>query len=163
MSADAVTPARRRDVVGVAALTIAAAAVAIATLYLSRLPSPYAPVVHVRWADGTSENARADLERRFRLHDGTSLGETTWRYAMTDASAENVRALVADAAVADTHHIDRRSGRIASDAPQGTTRLVDGGPRLWKESPAVEWAGWISVSTLVLSGAWLVQARSARR
>lgn len=81
---------------------------------------PPGALVHVRWHAAVDEAARHTLEVRFRLIDGERLDGTTWRYDIVDPSAQNIRALVRDAAVADTHHLDRSS--FALDGAARTAR-----------------------------------------
>ena len=68
--------------------------------------------VHVRWQASVTEPVRQSLEARFQLADGQKLDESTWRYDLVDPSRENVRALVSEPAVADTHDIDRPNNAI---------------------------------------------------
>ena len=63
--------------------------------------------VHVRWQASVDPTERQHLEARYRLADGRRLDATTWRYDLIDPSSGNIRALVSDPAVADTHDIDR--------------------------------------------------------
>jgi hypothetical protein len=67
------------------------------------------PRVHIRWAEHVDPAARAVLERRYDLRGGNPVEgtATTWRYELGDPSGENIRALLADSAVADTAYIDR--------------------------------------------------------
>jgi hypothetical protein len=63
--------------------------------------------INLRWRAGITAEARESLERRFALVDGERLDESTWRYQLRGYSPEQVRALVTDEAVADTHYLDR--------------------------------------------------------
>ena len=92
-------PTRRRVV-----LLLAAAAVLLAAFVDIRFVEPR---VHVRWRDQITPAQRTELERRYNLHRGERLQDTTWRYQLHDRSAANVGALVADDAVVDTAYIDR--------------------------------------------------------
>lgn len=67
------------------------------------------PRVHVRWDDRIGSADRAALERQYGLRNGALIQGTsnTWRYDLGLVSRENIRALVADPAVADTAYIDR--------------------------------------------------------
>jgi hypothetical protein len=78
---------------------------AAAALWVTIPPDSVA--INLRWRDGITAEARESLERRFALVDGEPLGESTWRYRLRGYSREQVRALVTDEAVADTHYIDR--------------------------------------------------------
>jgi hypothetical protein len=72
------------------------------------------PRIHVRWSAEVSETRRLDLERRYNLSAGERLQGTTWRYELHDRSADNVRAIVEDAAVVDTAYIDRPTLTVPS-------------------------------------------------
>ena len=76
--------------------------------------------VHVRWEASVDDSARRNLETKFRLADAERLEGQTWAYDLVDPSADIVRALVLNPAVADTHHIDR--SRFVLDAAERTGR-----------------------------------------
>jgi hypothetical protein len=114
-------PARRLLVTGLAFWACAALAYgALRVTFGSR------PVyVNVRWAADVDAAARQRLEPRFSLADGELREGTTWGYALTDRSRANIRALVEDPAVADTHQIHRtafRVGYFAQRLPYRTPR-----------------------------------------
>ncbi|MBI2188849.1 MAG: hypothetical protein HYU37_17250 [Acidobacteria bacterium] len=88
----------------------AVTAVAYGTVRLTFGPRPV--YVNVRWADGVDAAARQRLEQRYGLADGELREGTTWGYALTDRSRTNIRALVEDPAVADTHQIHRTAFRV---------------------------------------------------
>lgn len=68
--------------------------------------------VHVRWAPLVDQGQQESLELRYGLTRG-ALGEgTTWGYYLTDLSRANIRALVMDPLVEDTHEINRVRFRI---------------------------------------------------
>ena len=94
---------RRWHVVGLAALCVVTALLAQVRIV--------GPRIHVRWRAGIGDAARAPLERRFHLRRGGPVDPSTntWRYDLGDGSTSNVRALIEDAAVADTAYIDRRA------------------------------------------------------
>jgi hypothetical protein len=71
--------------------------------------------VHVRWQTSVDQATRLKLEERFQLAAGTREEGQTWRYDLRDTSQNNVRAIVSDPSVADTHHIDRRADEVSSD------------------------------------------------
>jgi len=86
------------------------------------LAGPQGAIVHVRWDPSLDPAARQALEARFRLTDGQRLDADTWRYDLIDPSNDNIRALVNDAAVADTHDIDRPNYSLASSASRTARR-----------------------------------------
>jgi hypothetical protein len=74
--------------------------------------------VHVRWAPATDEVIRRELEERFSLTDGELRDSTTWGYVLTDVSRDNIRALVMDPAVEDTHQLHRSAYRPGYFVPR---------------------------------------------
>ena len=81
--------------------------------------------IHIRWAPATPDDLRRDLEARFGLTVGTLREERTWGYTLTDVSRDNIRALVGDPSVEDTHNIHRtafRPWRTAPRLPYQTSR-----------------------------------------
>ncbi len=73
--------------------------------------------IHVRWAVSVDATTREDLQQRYALAAGELREGQTWGYYLHDLSTANIRALIRDARVADTHHIDRERFRIAPTAP----------------------------------------------
>lgn len=73
--------------------------------------------VNIRWAPSLSDDDRLRLEERFGLIDGERRPERTWSYLLTDRSRANISALVTDANVEDTAHIDRSAFRVRLDRP----------------------------------------------
>jgi hypothetical protein len=86
-------------------------------LRIGRLPPPPPDRIQVRWTrDADAE--RQQLEAQYRLHDGVTRGDhpddRTWLYEIDDASSSNLRALIDDPRVADTHLVDRATARLTS-------------------------------------------------
>jgi hypothetical protein len=78
--------------------------------------------VNVRWASGLSDEQRRALEERYGLRQGVERDVATWRYDLGDLSPANVRALLGDPNVVDTHGIDRQSGALSEiEAPEGAS------------------------------------------
>lgn len=71
--------------------------------------------IHVRWAPGVARDERIRVEERYNLADGFEQNGDTWRYHLSDISIDNVRALMADPAVEDTHGVDRGTGELRQD------------------------------------------------
>lgn len=87
------------------------------------------PRVHIRWRDGITAAERTALERRYGLAAAEPLDGSTWRYELRDRSRENVRALVADQAAADTAYIDRPTLSVPNREVQvsvGRARILIG-------------------------------------
>lgn len=95
----------------------AAAAVVYGSLRLIYGDRP--AYVHVRWAPGVDSAGREQRERLYHLTRGEFKEQRTWAYWLTDASRGNIRALVEDSAVEDTHQIHRTAFRPWRTAPRG--------------------------------------------
>jgi hypothetical protein len=80
------------------------------------LPRAY---INVRWAADVVTDRRHSVEQARSLEDGVALDDHTWRYSLEDPSTANVLALLGDAAVEDTHGVDRVTGAI-TQAPATT-------------------------------------------
>ena len=158
---DVVTPSRR-DIRHVSRLAVACLVLLIVAIATRTFVSPTAaPRVHVRWAPAVSDEGRTAAERRFGLVGGAQSDGRTWAYDLVDTSPANVRALVDDPAVEDTHDIDRSAGTVAPTAPPGSIHVGDGihrlrDPRLWT------WTAAASATTLVVAALWLAGARRRR-
>ncbi|MGH9256856.1 MAG: hypothetical protein ACRD3C_20025 [Vicinamibacterales bacterium] len=105
---------RRLAVTGVVCWALAAAS--LGTLRLTFGSRPV--YVHVRWAAQVDDTTRHELERQYSLSQGELREGRTWGYALTDLSRGNIRALVGDRAVEDTHQIHRTAFRVGYFAPR---------------------------------------------
>ena len=65
------------------------------------------PEINVRWVPGLDKDRRRVLEESFGLEPRNEVAPTTWSYALTDVSRENIATLVQHPDVEDTHGIDR--------------------------------------------------------
>ena len=126
MESDALKGLLTRRSTWCALAVVALAAVVLVDITIVR------PQVHIRWRAGVSGEERIALEQRYQLHRGERLDETTWRYELRNGSAENVGALVREAAVADTAYIDRDALSVRN--PTVAVRL-DGARRLLGPKP----------------------------
>ncbi len=99
---------------GIVLLLAAVAAFAVLRLTYGQRPA----YVHVRWATSVDAAARAQMERTYSLTRGELREGTTWGYFVTDVSSDNLRALVQNPAVEDTHNIHRTAFRIWRTAPR---------------------------------------------
>ena len=129
-NASRIARAQRYDLSRMKRLTWWQGATIVVALFAAGLPpatrllaGPPGAIVHVRWHSETNETSRKDLEGRFHLNDGQRLDAETWRYDLLDPSNENIRALVADPAVQDTHHIDRPASSLVPSAARTERRL----------------------------------------
>ena len=71
-----------------------------------------------RWAPTVDDATRLQLEQRYRLARAEPREDRTFGYALTDRSRDNIRSLVLDPAVEDTHEIDRTAFRVGDAAPR---------------------------------------------
>jgi hypothetical protein len=135
---------------------------------LGRVPPP-ASTVNVRWADGVTPQIRRELEARYHLGTGRiegPAGGATWAYAIQDPSTDNVRALVSDPRVEDTHFIDRAtfevtnserlSSRIRRRVPWLRMEIV---PGLWNNANAAPILYYVLILTPLAAAALLVAWR----
>ena len=86
------------------------------------LYGPRGALVNVRWQPSVEVAERQRLETRWQLVGGQEISPSTWRYDLTAPSEGRLRAIVAHAAVADTHNIDRERYTIAPEAPRTARR-----------------------------------------
>ena len=100
--------------------------------------------VRVRWALSVDDARRRELADTYGLRDETlegDPGDRTWGYRLEDDSAENIRRLVSDPGVEDTHGIDRSQAALSPEAaPGGLTgwwRRVRPFPNAWTPANAV--------------------------
>jgi hypothetical protein len=133
-----------------------------ATVLRASMPSPFAPRVHVRWDAAVGDGQRAALERQFSLLNGERRADETWEYDLVDLSPASVTALVEHPGVADTHNLDRATGRIAPDAPAGTTRLRGRRAAALVHSILFDWFLLFWASSILVSGVWLAADADAR-
>ncbi len=80
------------------------------------LYGPRGALVNVRWQPSVDVAERQRLETQWQLVDGQEISPSTWRYDLTAPSEGRLRAIVAHAAVADTHNIDRQRYTIMPEA-----------------------------------------------
>ena len=110
-----ITRERKRLVVGVALWVAAGGLYGTLRLTYGQRPA----YVHVRWAASVDTATQERIERahgliRVELREGR-----TWGYYLTDLSTGNIRSLVGDAAVEDTHNLHRTAFRVGRTAPRG--------------------------------------------
>ena len=68
--------------------------------------------VQIRWMDGLSETQRDEAAARLGIRRLNVRGDGIWIVDASSATPEQVRALVEDRRVADTHDVDRRAFRL---------------------------------------------------
>ena len=92
--------------VRVSVLAFVVCGAAAAGVLAAIIPARNAPI-NVRWRPDVTAAQREALEQRFHLAGGHQTEGTTWAYDLTDSSFTNIHAIVRDAAVDDTAHINR--------------------------------------------------------
>ena len=92
---------------------------------------------------------RQRLETEWQLTDGQAVSPDTWRYDLTAPSESRLRAIVAHAAVADTHNIDRQRYTLAPEATRTTRR---GGPITVGGPVVVDFIDRLALLLAVLAG-----------
>ena len=123
MHAESRGPTYRLILAGLLLWTIAAVSYGVVRLTFG--PRPV--YVHVRWASEVDEAARQRLEGQYHLTQGEPRDGRTWGYALVDLSRDNIRALVGNASVEDTHQIHRTAFRVGYLVP----RLPYPTPHAW--------------------------------
>jgi hypothetical protein len=83
--------------------------------------------INVRWSPATTPDVQHRLEQQYHLTYGQRTEGRTFSYDLTDLSQSNIRAMVLDPAVEDTHYIHRTAYRIWRFAPR--SRYHDGGEK----------------------------------
>ena len=112
--APALRTASRRWIGAFGALGLAAFGVAY---WLTYEP---APRVRVLWREGLPAAQRAALERKYLLLNGRDpMSGGSLAYDLLDTSVPNLRALVAEPAIADTNDIDRNTLAVPFDVDYG--------------------------------------------
>jgi hypothetical protein len=104
----------RLGATGLALLTLALASYGALRLIFGDRPAR----VNIRWAPSVQPDLQQRLERTYHLTSGTRIEGRTFSYDLTVLSRSNIRALVGDPAVEDTHYIHRTAFRIWRFAPR---------------------------------------------
>ena len=79
--------------------------------------APPVPRINVRWSESVLPSQREVLEVAYQLVEPESRGERTWSYAILNSSTDNLRRLVQDPSVEDTHGIERTTFRLSEPLP----------------------------------------------
>src|SRR4030095_7565425 len=74
--------------------------------------------INVRWSPATTPDVQHRLEQQYHLTYGQRADGRTFSYDLTDLSRDNIRAMVLDPNVEDTHYIHRTAYRIWRFAPR---------------------------------------------
>lgn len=123
-----------------------------------------APSIHVIWRDGLAAPYRRQLEVAYALSAPVQVEGTNWAYDLLDTSAENIRALLGDPAVADTLDLNGTDFRVSGRASRGagTSWLANRTP--WLRSPErIRRMTTVPLAIALLSGlAILAQRRRSK-
>ena len=83
--------------------------------------------INVRWSPATTPDVQQRREQQYHLTYGQRTEGRTFSYDLTDLSRNNIRAMVLDPSVEDTHYIHRTAYRIWRFAPR--SKYHDGGEK----------------------------------
>lgn len=112
-------PPSRRQPTSWQSVALACALVGVCLPVVMRVACPRGADIHVEWRPSVDDAARRQLEARFALAGPQKLEPAyTWRYDLRNTSGSNIRALVTDPAVEDTHEIDRTIFALEPTAPR---------------------------------------------
>jgi hypothetical protein len=109
--------------------------------------------IHVRWTPEADDAARRERESRYGLTQPDEGEERTWSYVLADETPDNIRALMSDPLVADTHGLDRARLTIEK------TRQLN--PGVFTEGNARALLYYVSL-LLPLAGAAMLLAAASR-
>lgn len=70
-------------------------------------PRVFPPPIHVRWAPNVLAGDQKQAEQQFHLQGGTLVEGRTRSYGLRDDSYANIKGLINDPRVEDTHGLDR--------------------------------------------------------
>ena len=120
-----------------------------------------APLVAVRWRDGTTFDRRTQVERWFGLVRGRDLDGRTITYDLVDTRPANIRELLEQPEVEAAGDIDQTTYELPADVPYGVGGMWIGDrlpeARAYRVLPVV-----VAVCGLVIAYA-VVKAIAARR
>jgi hypothetical protein len=125
---------RRRAMVTLVAL------LALVALWPEREGVERSDQVTVRWTTGLPEERRIALEQAFSLKQAerkTDAGpdENTWNYRLSNVSVDNVRGIVTNRDVVDTHFIDRSTFAVDAQPPPGDHQALGVVYATWLQYP----------------------------
>jgi hypothetical protein len=89
---------------------------------LTRVPRGGEIHINVRW-EPIPDDQRGDRESRYQLARGEQRDSATWSYVLQDASAGNIKALVSDPLVNDTHGLDRTNFSVEGQGVRLASQL----------------------------------------
>ena len=118
----------RRRIAIVAVPSAIVSLAGLVMLWPDHPPVPRSEQVSVRWSSELSDERRAAFEGKFSLAQGEPKpdradDENVWNYRVTDLSVENIRGIVTNPDVLDTHFIDCSTFRVESQPPPGNQPL----------------------------------------
>ena len=125
---------RRRGMVTLVAL------LALFALWPEREAVERSDQVTVRWTTGLPEERRMALEQAFSLKQAerkadAGADENTWNYRLSNVSVDNVRGIVTNPDVVDTHFIDRSTFAVDTQPPPGDHQALGVVYATWLQYP----------------------------
>ena len=119
--------------------------------------------INVRWSPATTPDVQQRLEQQYHLTYGQRTEGRTFSYDLTDLSHNNIRAMVLDPNVEDTHYIHRTAYRTWRFAPRSKyhDRGEKWGPLL--EATVVALALIAVMAFVLAAGERVLPARLAAR
>jgi hypothetical protein len=137
---------------------------AVATYSLLRAAFGDRPAhINVRWSAGATPDVQHRLEQQYRLTDGQRTDGRTFSYDLTDLSRDNIRAMVLDPSVEDTHYIHRTAYRIWRFAPRSK---YHGSGEKWGpllEATVLAFSFIAAIAFVLAAGEWVLPPRLASR
>lgn len=128
---------------------------------------PRRPRINVRWAEGADEAAIRQRETAYGLTQRVQDEGRTSSYVLDNDSSENIRSLIRDPLVEDTHGLDRERNRpsISETPGQRLRRLVpllrtQVAPGVFTEENALAWLYYAALLLPVLALAIVIGARA---
>jgi hypothetical protein len=125
---------RRRAMVTLVAL------LALVALWPEREAVERSDQVTVRWTTGLPDERRMALEQAFSLMQAerkadAGADENTWNYRLSNVSVDNVRSIVTNRDVVDTHFIDRSTFGVEAQPPPGDHQALGVVYATWLQYP----------------------------
>jgi hypothetical protein len=117
--AESLVDQKRRSSAWLLLIGVAFTVGAVATCAVLRAAFGDRPAhINVRWSPATTPDVQHRLEQQYHLTYGQRADGRTFSYDLTDLSRDNIRAMVLDPNVEDTHYIHRTAYRIWRFAPR---------------------------------------------
>jgi hypothetical protein len=153
------------------------AVIALVGLWPDRQPVTRSDQVTIRWTTALSDERRAELEKQFSLLNAekktdSAPDENVWNYRLQDVSTGNVRNIVSNEDIVDTHFIDRSSFTVERQPPPQDHPAFGVMHAAWLHYPGLfliamttvaVWALAFVVPAVIASGWWSLPTTSLGR